>query len=82
MSALGSLAILGGLLARRPSAVAGGLLLVVVLNRDFYRLLYRRLGTVGVLAGVGLHVLHHLTAVAAVPAGVAAHTIDRRNEPS
>lgn len=60
---------------RRRSA---GLLLLgaVLLNRDLYRLLVRcgglRLGSAGVL----LHLVHHLTAVASVPVAVAAHVLE------
>jgi GT2 family glycosyltransferase len=57
--------------------LAGALLLAaVVLNRDFYVLLVRcgglRLGSAGVL----LHLVHHLTAVASVPVGVAGHLLE------
>lgn len=43
----------------------------VALNVGFYRLLAERTGTVRAVAGIGLHALHHLVAVASVPAGVA-----------
>jgi hypothetical protein len=46
---------------------------LVVLNRDFYSLLLRRGGPLTATAGVLLHAIHHLTAVAAVPMGIAAH---------
>ena len=52
----------------RWSALAAALL--VGLNRRFYALLARRLGVVRGRLGVGLHWLHHLVAVAAVPAGL------------
>jgi glycosyltransferase involved in cell wall biosynthesis len=54
---------------RRISAEAAGLL--VVLNADFYRLLLRRQGVRGAVVGIGLHVLHHLTGVAAAGAATA-----------
>ncbi|MGZ8750215.1 MAG: hypothetical protein ACXWYP_04960, partial [Pseudonocardia sp.] len=47
-------------------------------NRDFYVLLARRRGVADAVAGVGLHAVHHLTALAAIPAGVAVHLRDRR----
>ena len=72
--ALGALA----LLARRPGPALGSLLVLLGLNRDFYRLLARRRGPGQALLGVGLHALHHLTAVAAVPAGVVSHLRDCR----
>lgn len=48
-------------------------LLLVVLNRSFYSLLLRRGGPLTAAAGVGLHVVHHLIAVAAIPIGIAAY---------
>ncbi len=47
-------------------ALAGG---VVALNHAFYTLLIRQLGLAQGLAGIGLHGLHHLASVAALPAG-------------
>ena len=77
VSALASLAIAYGLLARRPAVATGALAVVVVANRELYRLLLHRLGPAGAVAGVGLHVVHHLSGVAAVPVGVAQHLWDR-----
>jgi hypothetical protein len=51
---------------------------ILVANRALYALLARRLGVRGAAAGVALHVLHHLVAVAAVPLGVAQHLADER----
>src|SRR6185312_10964821 len=67
-----------GLLLRRPATAAAALLVLLAANRDFYALLARRRGVVEAVAGVGLHAVHHLTALAAVPAGVAVHLRDRR----
>lgn len=61
-----------GLLRGHPLAPAA-LLVLFGLNRDFYALLARTRGRGGAALGVGLHALHHLVAVAAVPAGVLAH---------
>ena len=58
-------------LARRRRDVASALSVQIALNTDLYGLLGRRLGPRGVLAGVGLHVLHHAAGAAAVPAAVA-----------
>lgn len=77
-SAAASLVGAAALLARRPALAAAALLALLGLNHDFYRLLARRRGPGAAVAGVGLHVLHHLTAVAAVPAGVLHHLRDRR----
>jgi hypothetical protein len=41
----------------------------VALNRSLYGLLWRRGGPRKAVPGVGLHALHHLTAVVAVPLG-------------
>jgi len=45
-----------------------------MLNRDLFTLLHQRLGARGAIAGIGLHTVHQLTAVAAVPAGLIAAT--------
>jgi hypothetical protein len=46
---------------------------LLALNRQFYALLLRRGGPSMLVAGVVLHILHHLTAVAAVPLGIGQH---------
>ena len=66
-------------LARRPRDVVTSALVLLGLNRDFYTLLARRRGLGEALVGVGLHAVHHLTAVAAVPAGVVVHARERRS---
>lgn len=66
------------LLARRPRAALASLLALVALNRSFYLLLARRGGPALLGAGLVLHVLHHLTAIASVPVGLALHLRDRR----
>ncbi|MGH3778283.1 MAG: glycosyltransferase family 2 protein [Pseudonocardiaceae bacterium] len=72
---LGTLAVL----ARRPGAAAASVLVLLGLNRDFYTLLARRRGPGEAVLGVGLHALHHLVAVASVPAGVLVHARERRS---
>jgi Glycosyl transferase family 2 len=67
-----------GVLLRRPATALAALLVLLGANRDFYVLLARRRGVAEAVAGVGLHAVHHLTALAAVPAGVAVHLRDRR----
>jgi GT2 family glycosyltransferase len=62
-----ALAVLGPRLG--ALAVAGAL---VATNGSLYRLLVRRLGVLRGVGAVGLHWLHHLVAVAAVPAGIVA----------
>ncbi|MDN5857305.1 MAG: glycosyltransferase [Pseudonocardia sp.] len=67
----------GALVARRPRTAAVALLALLGLNHEFYGLLARRRGPGEAAVGVGLHVVHHLTAVAAVPAGVLLHVAER-----
>jgi hypothetical protein len=69
-SALASLVLVAGLLVRRPLVAGAGLGALLALNRSFYRLLLERAGAGAAVAGVGLHAVHHLTAIAAVPAGL------------
>jgi hypothetical protein len=64
-------------LLRRPAPVAASGLALAALNHSFYSLLARRRGRREAALGVGLHALHHLCAVAAVPAGVAVHARER-----
>lgn len=69
-SAAAALALAWGVLRRRPLAVVTGIGAEVALNLDLVTLLHRRIGARGVIAGIGLHMVHQLTAVAAVPAGL------------
>lgn len=69
----------GGLAAaimRRPLGVAGAGGLLVALNLPFYALLLRRRGPLEAIAGVGLHVVHHLTATTSVPVGLAMQALE------
>jgi hypothetical protein len=50
---------------------------LIGLNAPFYALLVRRVGPAGAVGGIALHALHHLVAVAAVPAGVLRHLQER-----
>ena len=76
-SALACATGVAGLLVRRPATALAALLVLLGANRDFYALLVRRRGAAEAVAGVGLHVVHHLTALAAVPAGVVVHLRER-----
>lgn len=69
-SAIAALAVAWGLVRRRPFVAAAGIGAEVVLNRDLVSLLHERLGIRGAIAGIGLHTVHQLTAVAAVPVGL------------
>lgn len=64
-------------LARRKLRVAAAALAVLsVVDHEFYALLWRRGGPRMLAAGVPLHVLHRLTAVAAVPLALTHHLLD------
>src|SRR5262249_7804264 len=68
-----SLGAVVALLARRPGAAVAALGGLVALNGCCYRLRARQRGVPQAVAGVGLHVVHHLSSAAAVPLGAAAH---------
>jgi GT2 family glycosyltransferase len=61
------------LTARRPRRSAALLAIFVALNSDLYRTLWRRHGWQQALAGIGLHALHHGSAMASLPLGLFAH---------
>lgn len=73
LSALASLAMVTSVVALLPlgALLAGAAL--ILLNGSFYSLLARRLGSVRASLGVALHVVHHLTAVAALPVALLGH---------
>lgn len=77
-SALLALGALAGAAGRRPALAGGALAAFVALNVPFYALLLRRRGPVTACVGVGLHLLHHLTATLALPLGVALYLQERR----
>lgn len=64
--------------ARRPGMSAACALAFVALNGSLYALLARRRGVWKACAGVPLHGVHHLTSVAALPAGALVYLRDRR----
>jgi Glycosyl transferase family 2 len=71
-SAVASVALLAGVATRRARLSLLALSTVAALNRDFYALLARRQGAGAVPTGVALHVIHHLTGVAAFGAATIA----------
>jgi len=73
LSAATSVALLASLLARRPRAAAAALLANLALDRDLYTLLGRRGGPRLLVAGIGLHQLHQLSAAASAPVAVVLH---------
>src|SRR5262249_19380555 len=75
LSAGASVGLPAAVATRRPRAAVASGALLLGLNHRFYGLLLRRLGPRGAAAGVGLHALHHITAVAAIPAGILVHAV-------
>jgi GT2 family glycosyltransferase len=67
VSALASVGVAGGLATRRFRACVPSLAVLIALNHGFYGLLWEKLGPRRAALGVGLHVVHHLSAVAASP---------------
>ncbi len=78
LSALVSLTAASATLLRRRRLALASALALVLLNWRFYRLLLRVGGAKQAAAGVPLHVLHHVTGVASVPAGLIRHVRRRR----
>jgi GT2 family glycosyltransferase len=77
-SAATSVALLASLLTRRPRLAASALLANMLLDRDLYALLARRGGPRLLIAGIGLHQLHQLSAAASVPAALVLHAAEGR----
>ena len=67
------------LATRRPRLAVASIGALLGLNHSFYLLLLRKRGPAHAVAGVGLHALHHLTAVVALPAGIVAFVLERRS---
>jgi hypothetical protein len=74
-----SVALLASLFARRPRLATAALIANLLLDRDLYALLARRGGPRLLLAGIGLHQLHQLTAAASVPTALALHIREQRS---
>jgi GT2 family glycosyltransferase len=79
LSAAASLALAAAAVARKRRAAGVALAALLGLNMSFYALLARRGGPGLAVAGVPLHVLHHLASVAAVPLGAAKHAATRHD---
>lgn len=71
-----SVLLVAGLARRNLRLVSTALAVLTVVDRDFYALLLRRGGLRMAAAGLPLHVLHRLTAVAAVPIALTGHVLD------
>jgi glycosyltransferase involved in cell wall biosynthesis len=78
VSALASVGLFGAAVSRRYRAIVPALALLVLLNRAFYGLLWTKLGPRKATLGVGLHVVHHLSAVAASPLAPVVYLRSRR----
>jgi GT2 family glycosyltransferase len=78
LSALASVGVAGGVAARRSRLLGPSAALLLALNHTFYGLLWQKLGPRRAVLGVGLHVMHHLSAVAASPLALAVYLRARR----
>jgi glycosyltransferase involved in cell wall biosynthesis len=70
-----SVLLVGALAARKLRLASAALAILPVVDGDFYALLLRRGGLRLLAAGVPLHVLHRLVAVAAVPLALTGHLL-------
>lgn len=71
-----SVLLVAGLARRNLRLVSTALAILTIVDGDFYALLLRRGGLKMAAAGLPLHVLHRLTAVAAVPLALTGHLAD------
>jgi GT2 family glycosyltransferase len=78
LSALASVVAATAAARRRGPSLVVATASLLLLNRSFYLFLLRRLGLPRAVLAPPLHALHHLTAVAAVPVGIASHLHARR----
>ncbi len=81
ISALLSVDVALSLARGRPARAAGTLAGFLALNRHFHLLLWRRGGVRTAISGIPLHLLHHLTAVAAVAAACGLELMDHLPRP-
>ena len=80
LSALCSGVFVAGLIAREPPVWVPALVALLGLNRSFYRLLLRRVGPARLAPCIALHIIHHMTCAAAVPAGISAYLLEKRRK--
>jgi hypothetical protein len=78
VGAAASVVLVAALARRKLRLAATSLAVLPFVDREFYALLLRRGGPKMLAAGVPLHALHRLTAVAAVPVALTGHILDRR----
>jgi glycosyltransferase involved in cell wall biosynthesis len=81
LSALACLALLAGAVLANPWVASAALAVILALNLSFYSLLTRRTGIRRAVNGIGLHFLHQMVAVAAVPLGMVMYVARRRARP-
>ena len=77
LSAAATLGAVCAIAARRPRLAAAAALLVVALNSSLYAVVWRRRGPNEAVTSVGLHAIHHLTGIAAIPAALLVHACNR-----
>ncbi len=77
ISALVTVGSVAAAVGRRPKAAIALTACQLTLNAPLYSLLWRRRGPGEAIAGIGLHAVHQLTAVASVPVGLAIYMRDR-----
>jgi GT2 family glycosyltransferase len=80
LSAAAAVLAAGAAILRRPRLALGAAAALVALNGPFYALLHRRGGIRLAVAGVGLHVVHHVSAVVSAVVGAAGHALARGRE--
>ncbi len=81
LSALASLLAAFAIVRRRPALLAAAVLSLLGLNRSLYALVLRQRGPGGAVAGLGVHVLHHLAGAASVAAGAASALGESKRRP-
>jgi len=81
VSAVASVVLVVSVVTRRAGAAGASLVTLGAANRSFYTLLAKRRGPLADAAGILLHTVHHLTAVAAAPLGLIAY-VRRRSSSS
>jgi hypothetical protein len=82
LSAGALLIALGGIGRRRADVAFGGAAAFVALNAPFYKLVARKRGPAQAVVAVGLHAVHHLAGVAAIPLGVLQFLLEDRAQGS
>jgi GT2 family glycosyltransferase len=77
-SVVAAIALVGALVRRKPIATATLAAAQIALNDDLFRVLGRRRGAGGIAAGLALHIVHQVSALASIPVGLTRSTLGRR----